>query len=49
MGLKMSYGVSYPSTSGYHLNMILTNPENPGETIRFNYNEVTTSRERGSI
>ena len=49
MGLKMSYGISYPSSNGYHLNMVVSNPENPSETIRFNYQIVTTSRERGSL
>ena len=48
MGLKMTYGLSYTTSTGYHLNMILTNPENPRETIRFNYGSMTTSRETGS-
>ena len=28
--------------------MILTNPENPRETIRFNYESITTSKKTGS-
>ena len=42
MGLKMSYGISYPTTTGYHLNLIVSNPMNPSETIRFNYDSIET-------
>ena len=40
MGLKMSYGISYPTANGYHLNTIISNPLNPSETIRFNYQSI---------
>ena len=47
MGLKMTYGLSYTTATGYHLNMILTNPENPRETIRFNYEKVSFHERQG--
>ena len=47
MGLKMSYGISYPTANAYHLNTVISNPLNPSESIRFNYSsiEATTGAE----
>ena len=43
MGLKMSYGLSYVTADEYHLTGIITNPENPSETIRLNYQNIESS------
>lgn len=50
MGLGLSYGVSFPTANGYHSTLIITNPDNPTETIRFNYNYVTKiNGEQGQV
>lgn len=37
MGLKLSFGVSYPVATGYHSTMVVSDPDNPGRTYKLNY------------
>ena len=43
VGVKMSYGLSYASPTGYHLTAIMTNPNNPLETVRVNYANIESA------
>ena len=37
MGLKLSFGVTYPVANGYHATMVVSDPRNPGRTYKLNY------------
>ena len=40
LGLKMAYLLHYPVTTGYHVNMVISNPNNPSQTIQVNYSRM---------
>ena len=42
----MSYGLSYATPTGYHLNAIVTNPHNPQETVRIDYGKLESKTGR---
>ena len=37
MGLKLSFGITYPASAGYHATMVVSDPKNPGRTYKLNY------------
>ncbi len=40
MGLKMAFGITYPTATGYHATMVVSDPKNPGRTYKLNYQGV---------
>ena len=40
LGFKMAYLLHYPTSSGYHVNMVISNPNNPSQTIQVNYHRM---------